>query len=129
MGTKYLEEQDRLSRIHRLHPTVGDYWEEHFCPVMVVLDVSPTTVTICDKRKDAGPNHWTWDFDHVKTITREAFSKKPLYDKDGKGALGDKCYAHVHPGRQLDFVDAWRSLPTKIVTDTPHFSQRFLEVV
>jgi hypothetical protein len=75
-------------------------------------------------------DHWTWDLEnHVKTITREEFAKRPLYNKEGKGPLGDKCYCHVHPARQLDFVQAWRELPTKVVMDTPHFSQRFLEVV
>lgn len=129
MSSQYLAVQDELSRAHRKNPTVGDYWEDHFCPVMVVLEVTDTTVTICDKDKADGPKHWTWDFDHVTVLSREEFSKKPLYDKEGKWPIGDKCYCHVHPGGHIDMVEAWRALPTKIVCDTPHFSQRFLEVV
>lgn len=129
MSSKYLEIQAELTRAHRLNPTVGDYWEDHFCPVMVVLEVTDTTVTIADKTKKVDSNHWTWDEDKVKTITRDEFAKRPLYDKSGQGSIGDRCWCHVHPGSHIDVVEAWRALPTKIVMDTPHFSQRFLEVV
>ena len=129
MGKEYLETQEKWTREHRLNPTVGDYWEDHFCPVMLVLEVTEHYVVVCETKKAEGPKHWTWDLSKTRILSRDEFAKKPLYDKTGTGGIGDRCWCHVHPGSHIEFVDIWRSLPTKIVTDTPHFSQRFLEVV
>lgn len=63
---------------HKLHnPEPGDYWtEDHFSPVLVVLDVKPNFVVICDKTKDVGNNKWTWNLTSPTLISREEFVQK-----------------------------------------------------
>jgi hypothetical protein len=64
---------------HRLDPQVGDYWNEMFCPIMVVVAVHPDRVVICRKIKSTDKDHWTWDLTKLDTVTREAFAEIPLY--------------------------------------------------
>lgn len=65
---------------HSRNPQIGDFWHEMFCPIMVVLDVTPLHVIICDKTKSIDRDHWTWDTAEIKTLTREQFALKPHYD-------------------------------------------------
>ncbi len=74
----------------RNNPTKGDYWwEDHFCPVLVVLSVAKDFVTICRKTKDAGDNKWTWDLTQPEILSRADFVKKLEYGRCG----GDHSWA------------------------------------
>jgi hypothetical protein len=131
MSSRYLEEQERLTRKHRLNPEAGDYWSDHFTPMMLVLAATDTHVTLVRDRVMLPHNHWDWDYDKVQVTTREDFAKIPLYNKDCEGPLGDKCFCQVSPGKMMQDVIEWRNnpRPKKILLDNAHISQRFLEVV
>jgi hypothetical protein len=61
----------------RNNPTKGDYWwEDHLCPVLVVLAVSKSFVTVCCKNKDAGGNKWTWDLTKPEIMSLDDFKKR-----------------------------------------------------
>jgi hypothetical protein len=71
-------EWEKAERDHkRLNPSAGDYWwEEMFCPVLVVLAVSGGFVTVCRETKDAGDNKWTWDLTKPSIIDRKQFAER-----------------------------------------------------
>lgn len=61
----------------RQHPTKGDYWwEDHFCPVLVVLAVAADFITVCCKTKPSGEDHWTWDLNQLQLMRRDEFVKR-----------------------------------------------------
>lgn len=78
-------EWEEAERDHkRLNPSAGDYWwEDHFCPVLVVLEVTGQFRIVCDKTKDAGDNKWTWDLTKPTIMDREAFEKKLEHSRIG----------------------------------------------
>lgn len=66
-------------------PKPGDYWNECFCPIMVVLEVvGPDELVICDKTKSMGPDHWTWDLDKARTVDRAEFERLAEYGLPSK---------------------------------------------
>jgi hypothetical protein len=74
----------------RNNPTKGDYWwEDHFCPVLVVLAVAKDFVTVCRKTKDVGDNKWTWDLTKPEILNRADFVEKLEYGRVG----GDHSWA------------------------------------
>lgn len=82
-ASEYREAEDDH---RRNNPTPGDYWWcDHFCPVLVVLAVTPKFITVCTKTKDVGNSKWTWDLDEVPTV----LSKSDFLNK-----LSDRC-SHV----------------------------------
>lgn len=85
-----------LNTKHRLDPQVGDYWNEMFVPIMVVVGVHPDRVVICQTTKSVGKDHWTWDLAKLDTVTREAFAKIPLYSSLD---MGEKTHCDVVPER------------------------------
>jgi hypothetical protein len=68
------EKQKTLNEAHAKNPQPGDYWEEHFCGVCVVLAVEDDCVIFCNKKKDAGENKWTWDLDKTDIKTVDEFN-------------------------------------------------------
>lgn len=68
---------------HKKHnPSKGDYWwEDHFCPILVVLSVSANHVTVCTKTKDVENNKWTWDLSQPQIMSREQFVKRLEYGR------------------------------------------------
>ena len=57
------------------NPTVGDYWNEMLCPVLVVVKVTPTEVGYIDRRVDNEDGTWSWDTrpENLKQVTRQEF--------------------------------------------------------
>lgn len=90
--------------LHSRDPQIGDFWHEMFCPIMVVLDVTPLHVIICDKTKEVDRDHWTWDTDAIKTLTREAFAIKPHYDSP---TMAHKFHCDVVPRGCVDVAAAY----------------------
>ena len=90
---------------HATHPEPGDYWHEMFCPVLVVLKVTNESVTYCEKRKSARPDHWTWDLSETKRVWREDFRKRLEYQS---AQMKDKFWAWVAPRCHIEFADHWR---------------------
>jgi hypothetical protein len=78
------EEQMRANLAHRENPEVGDYWSECLIPICVVLFVSKNHITLCKKRKDVGPKHWTWDLEHIQTLSLDEFRQWISYRLDGQ---------------------------------------------
>jgi hypothetical protein len=101
------EEQERTNREHAANPLVGDYWQEHFCPVAVVVLVSPTYVLTIEKKKSVDADHWTWDLTSKPHIyTRKEFLFRFTYGRcdnpnfQGNSNLTDirnKYYCDVLP--------------------------------
>jgi hypothetical protein len=90
---------------HAAEPMRGDYWHEMFCPVRVVLHVTPDIVVFCEKTKATDPNHWTWDLDHVVKVFKEDFGDRLRY---GSEAMKDKFWAWVAPQAHIEFADYYR---------------------
>lgn len=87
---KASEYREAKAEHKRNNPTKGDYWwEDHFCPVLVVLSVAKDFVTICRKTKDAGDNKWTWDLTQPEILSRADFVKKLEHSRCG----GDHSWA------------------------------------
>jgi hypothetical protein len=58
----------------RENPAEGDYWYgEMFIPILVVLAVHPNHVTICSNTQETDAEHWTWDLDKPRIVSREEF--------------------------------------------------------
>jgi hypothetical protein len=98
MKNKLFEDVDReeLNRKHRSNPEIGDYWNEMFVPVLVVLDIgrAKTGVLICETIKDVDSQHWTWDLSKTQWVSLAEFARKISYDTP---SLDDKCFADVVP--------------------------------
>ena len=77
------EARDAANKKHCRKPKVGDFWQECFAPVCVVIDASKFVVTTCELTKNAGNNKWTWDFSELKTYTRAEFVNRFRYGRIG----------------------------------------------
>ena len=72
--------QDELNRDHALNPKLGDYWQDHLCPVAVVVLVTDFYVITIEKKKVADADHWTWDLDSkTHAYTRKEFAFRFTY--------------------------------------------------
>lgn len=82
------KEQDDKNKKHAENPEVGDAWWEMLSFILVVVDVSPMSVTTCETKKRVDGSHWTWDTEApLKTYTRYEFSQKFRYKSiDGYSA-------------------------------------------
>lgn len=79
MFEKKIKENHELNLKHALDPEVGDYWQEMFMPICVVVDATQFSVTVCDKTKSVGENRWTWDISKLEVYSREDFGNRYRY--------------------------------------------------
>jgi len=86
------EKQEALNKKHANDPQPGDYWQEHFCGVCVVLGVARKSVIYCKEREVVEGNRWTWDLDKTETKTIEEFAQWLSY-----GSI-EGYWADVFPG-------------------------------
>lgn len=103
------EAQDALNREHAKNPKVGDYWSDHFCPVAVVVSVTPYYVITIEKTKSVDPDHWTWDVEAKPNIyTRKEFFYRFTYGRCGNDTfegtddpkdIKNRYWADVSPER------------------------------
>lgn len=91
--------QDKLNDHHAKNPKPGDYWEEHFVAVCVVLAVDKFNVTYCQKKKEVSASEWTWDLTEYIVDTREKFVFMLQYGSN------EKYWADVHPLSHLWVVE------------------------
>jgi hypothetical protein len=83
------------------NPKAGDYWSEHFCPVLVVLEAcSDGTYIICDKKKTVDIHHWTWDLDQTRQVNKSHFNRLKYGSIEG-------FWADVDPEGHMWAVDEW----------------------
>ena len=88
------EAQNKLNCDHADNPRIGDFWQDHFMPIAVILGrPTPETVLLCEETK-RHPNrkHLTWDLTKVKVEKVADFAKRMRYD-----SIPDKCWADVDP--------------------------------
>lgn len=92
---------EAINNEHALNPEIGDYWYDHFCPVYYVVDVGRFHIAVLHKTKDVDSNHWTWDIDDIKLMTRHEFNEKVRYRGLEHGAskspVSDKCWCFCSP--------------------------------
>lgn len=50
-------EFEQYSQEHLHSPKPGDYWQEHLCPILVVVAVTDDAVLVIDKTKDVDADH------------------------------------------------------------------------
>lgn len=62
------------SLIHLKHPEPGDYWNEHFCPVCLVVDVGKYSITFL-KHKIELRDGWMFDTTKLTTLSRKEWEK------------------------------------------------------
>lgn len=86
------DEHMQQNRAHRDNPEPGDYWNEMFSPVALVLKVDGQLVTMLKHTKPTDPGHWTWDTDKVTVMTKRQFGKWISYD-----TIPDKTWCYVFP--------------------------------
>jgi hypothetical protein len=83
-------------------PRAGDYWEERFSGVLVVLAVSETHVVICDQKIDLDTGKgWRWNLDKARELSRLDFVKRLVYNT----LTG--TWANVHRDHHKATVEAW----------------------
>ena len=88
------DKQDLLNEKHATDPQPGDYWHEMLCPVWVVVFVDEDVVGVIQDKVDRPPNHWTWDLDKIKSVTRDAFKKRMQYKH---GCVAGRYWCRVEP--------------------------------
>lgn len=91
MDTTDWKEQEAISLEHCECPAVGDYWEDLFCPVALVVEVSDFSVSLLRKRVPVDAGHWTFDTDKVETMSRTEFRRWLSYGRT------PGTWANVHP--------------------------------
>lgn len=82
---------ETLNEKHATDPQPGDYWEDHFIEVCVVLAVVRKLVIYYDKKKQVGDNSWTCGLEKTETRTIDKFNDWLSY----KSIPG--YWATVHP--------------------------------
>jgi hypothetical protein len=100
------KKHERRSIKHADKPRRGDYWHECFCPILIVIESTKHSVTYVDETKAVDKDHFTFDPQGVKTITRKEFAKKMRYSSEN---LNHKCWGMVEPKRGKKWVDAYES--------------------
>ena len=83
--------QQRLDLEHCESPAEADYWEEMFCPVALVVEVSDFSVSFLRKTVPVNDWHWTFDTTKVETMSRVDFKKWLSYGRI------PGTWANVHP--------------------------------
>jgi len=68
-------EQKELNEKHANKPEIGDYWNEMFCGICVVLKIIENNILICKSKKYAGQDRWTWDLDKTELMGKDDFKK------------------------------------------------------
>ena len=88
------EAQNRLNCDHADNPRIGDFWQEHFMPIAVVLGrPTPETVLVCQETKrHPDRKSLTWDLAKCQVMQVSEFSKMVRYS-----GIPDKCWADVDP--------------------------------
>lgn len=77
------DEADRLNARHLADPQPGDYWNEMFSPICVVVERSRSAVIICKATKQTDPDHWTWDLAKLEAMTLPAFAEWLSFKSEG----------------------------------------------
>lgn len=70
----------RKSEAAMQNPQTGDYWNEMFCPVCVVVDVRQDSLVICRKTKWFPNDKWSWDLSELTWMPRAEFRSWLSYD-------------------------------------------------
>lgn len=123
------EKQQVLNLEYATNPQPGDYWEDMFCPVLLVLEVKNDKVTIVSKTKEVDQFHWSWDFDKVQVLTVQELIDKLSYSYDSGAVAGKKVFwacGHRNTKHSED-VEEWLKL--KKAGKTPGSKSSKLEFV
>lgn len=108
------EAQRGLNTGHSFCPEIGDFWQEMFTPVCVVINVDENNVTVLEKTKAADRDHWTWDLDAQPIVyTRTDFAYRWTYGRIGNHAyrgedarpLANECWCDVMPRHHAWVLD------------------------
>jgi hypothetical protein len=103
------EIQNKLNQEHFDNPTVGDYWQEMFCPYFIVLEIVDSSwFWICDERKAVDSNHWTWDLENSKIVSKKYFDRVK-YDP-----TNNKFMADVIVRQNCPFSKSWNELKNNL---------------
>ncbi len=75
-------DRNLLNLKHAAAPLIGDYWNEMFTPIGVVVDVTEFTVVLCESQKLVGDG-WSWDLSKLKAYSRKEFVNRFRYGRIG----------------------------------------------
>lgn len=103
------QEQDRLNDQHLLCPEPGDYWQEMFTPVCVVIEFTNGQVVLCEHTKPVGDNRWTWDLTQIQTMSHADFVQYLVYCGHAGNPWCD-VVPHAHewvPAYLLETAQPW----------------------
>lgn len=78
---------------HAASPKPGDYWDEMFAPVALILDAGPHHVAYLEHKVSAG-NGWTWDTSRVTVKKPAEFREWISYS--------------TRPGTWADVTPGWK---------------------
>lgn len=92
-------------REHLINPQIGDYWQEMYCPVAVVVDATDFCVVVCETTRSTSEHTWTWDLSELKIYTRKEFRYRWTYGRIGnenfsgnsEKEIDNQCWCHVLP--------------------------------
>jgi hypothetical protein len=84
------DERKAIDQKHLANPKIGDYWNEMFNPVCVVVGRNKSVLTICKTIEDVDGG-WTWDLSRLEKIELSKFAKWLSY-----GTIPG-TWAHVCP--------------------------------
>jgi len=92
---------------HARDPQPGDYWQEMFCPVCVVVSRDGDSVLVCRTVRWLPDERWTWDLGQLACMSVEEFQRWLSY-KTHPG-----YWARVLPGRMpwVAATTAWYDAP------------------
>jgi len=98
--------QRELNKQHSFDPQPGDFWQEMFAPVAVVIAVSDISVTTLERIKNVDRGRWTWDLEaRPEFYTRTEFAyrwtcgphRQPLYRGEATNSMSREHWCDVMP--------------------------------
>lgn len=100
-------------------PQPGDYWSDHFCPILIVLDVQGDVITTCSKKIAPSPNHWSFDINHQVVMTKAELKDYLSYKNPAMLELPwAECSPHRKGSLMFKFIESAAELEpsNKVVT-------------
>lgn len=89
-------EQKAINEEHISKPKPGDFWNEMYFPICVVIANIGKNVMICKTRKNVGKNKWTWDLEKLDILNLREFKEWLSYKSDKILGYWCDCNPEAH---------------------------------
>lgn len=120
---------DELNTQALINPQPGDYWEEHFCPYFLIVDIKGDDIYVLSAlggpqsfnrkheiyaKKEVDGSHWTFDPSKAMIVDKAWVTKAVTYESI------DGFVAMVH--RRIDLIKDWQEYYAESPYEVPRLS-------